>query len=209
MTRGFVHLSAIAAPLPLANVDTDKILAARFLKTISRDGLGSHLFSTMRYDDTGSENPDFILNRSPWRDTGILIALDNFGCGSSREHAPWTLLDFGIRAIIAPSFADIFFNNCFKNFILPIVLDRSVIDVLLTDAGDAARCRMMIDLPAQTLTRFNGHSIEFEIEPERKEGLLHGIDEIAASLRHLPDIERWEHRTKRIAPAIPTNIGLL
>lgn len=209
MTRGFDHLSAVAAPLPLANVDTDKILAARFLKTITRVGLGSHLFSTMRYDDTGAETPDFILNRSPWRDAGLLIALDNFGCGSSREHAPWALLDFGISCIIAPSFADIFFNNCFKNFILPIALDRATIDMLMADACDPALCRMTIDLPAQKITRSNGQTIDFQIEPERKEGLLHGIDEIAASLRHLPEIEIWEKRSTRIAPAIPINVGRL
>ena len=195
--------------MPIANIDTDKILAAQFLKTISRGGLGSHLFSALRYDDSGAEQGGFILNRLPWRHAGILIALDNFGCGSSREHAPWALLDFGIRAIIAPTFADIFFNNCLKNFILPIVLDRRTIDILLADAGDEERCRMKIDLPAQTLTRSNGQSIGFQIAAESKQRLLLGSDEIAASLGHLPDIEAWELRTNRIAPAIPSNVGRL
>src|SRR3546814_17391377 len=136
----------------LRNVDTDMILAGRYLKTISREGLGTKLFSDLRYDDQGHEKADFVLNREPWRDAGILIALDNFGSGSSREHAPWALLDFGIRCIIAPSYADIFYNNCFKNFILPIVVDRTQLAALMADAEEADTCRLRVDLKTHTIT---------------------------------------------------------
>ncbi|MGB3794964.1 MAG: 3-isopropylmalate dehydratase small subunit [Alteraurantiacibacter sp.] len=205
---GFERIKAVAAPLAQANVDTDKILAAEHLKTISRTGLGSKLFSTMRYDAKGEEKPDFILNRSPWRKAGILIAGENFGCGSSREHAPWALSEFGIACIIAPSFADIFYNNCFKNFMLPITLDQSVIETLLSEAGNPATCQIAIDLPTQTISRSNGTIVHFDIEPDRKTALLNGIDEITSSLQFKADILEWEREAKVISPTIPADIAI-
>jgi len=204
--RTFTTLTAIAAPLPLANVDTDRILAGQFLKTISRAGLGPKLFSTMRYDD-GRERPNFVLNQEPWRRAGILVTLDNFGCGSSREHAVWALADFGIRCLIAPSFADIFYNNCQKNGILPITLDREQVDRLMSDAGDPARTTLHVDLPQQLIRCADGTVIPFDVAPERKEVLLQGLDEIASTLRFLPEIERWESTAQRIAPSIPMNVA--
>lgn len=205
----FNTMSAIAAPLPLANVDTDKILAGQFLKTITRQGLGAKLFYTMRYADDGRERPDFILNQPPWREAGILIALDNFGCGSSREHAPWALADFGIRCIIAPSFADIFYNNCFKNGILPIVLTHDVVQKLLGLAQDPFSAMMTIDLPGQRIRFVRGDDVKFDLAPERKEALLYGLDEIGASLKRLDAIERWEAQTEVIAPAIEPDARLV
>lgn len=184
----FDRLTGIAAPLPLSNVDTDKILAGRFLKTISREGLGDALFWTLR------QNPDFVLNRHPWSNAKILIALDNFGCGSSREHAPWALLDFGFRCIIAPGFADIFYNNCFKNGILPVVLPASTVDRLMLLANDAATAEMTIDLPAQSITLSNSERIAFDIDPKRKDDLLLGVDDIARSLTYADDISAHEQR---------------
>lgn len=209
MTHAFIRLDAVAAALPMRNVDTDMILAGRYLKTISREGLGTKLFSALRFDDKGGERTDFILNKDPWRQAGILIALDNFGSGSSREHAPWALKDFGISCIVAPSFADIFYNNCFKNFILPIILDRDVIDMLMLDAGNPATCRMKVDLEAQTLVRHGGETIAFAIAPERKDALLNGIDDIAVSLLQSPAIAHWEDNSRRIAPAIPLDVASL
>ena len=161
----------------------------------------------MRYTEDGSDNLDFILNRPPWRDAGILIALDNFGCGSSREHAPWALRDFGIRAIVATSFADIFYNNCFKNGILPIILPTDRVNQLLTLAADPSTALMTIDLPDQRI-RFAQRDIAFDIPPGRKEALLFGLDEIGASLKRLEDIERWEAETRVIAPAITSDARL-
>lgn len=198
----FRTLSAIAAPLPLANIDTDKILPAQFLKTITRDGLGKNLFHSMRYADDGKSRADFVLNREPWQSAAILISLDNFGCGSSREHAPWALLDFGIRCIIAPSFADIFYNNCFKNGILPIVLEDGEVQRLMALAGEAATAQMTIDLPRQLICPADGEPIAFDLAAERKQALLDGLDEIAASLQRLPEIERWELLSRVIAPPI-------
>jgi 3-isopropylmalate/(R)-2-methylmalate dehydratase small subunit len=154
----FTELTAIAAPLPLANVDTDKIIPARFLKTIKRSGLGKSLFAGLRYDDEGKERPDFVLNQEPFRGAQILVAHENFGCGSSREHAPWALLDFGLRCVIAPSFADIFHGNCFKNGILPIVLPRSVCDQLMEDARLGANARITVDLGRKLVVRPNGRA---------------------------------------------------
>lgn len=205
--RTFDTLRATAAPLPLANIDTDKILAGQYLKTITRTGLGSKLFSTMRFDEQGAERPDFILNREPWRKAGILISLENFGCGSSREHAPWALADFGFRCLIAPSFADIFYNNCFKNGILPIVLERWTVNALMTDANIPERAVLQIDLTAQTITRASGATIRFEIPHERKQALLLGLDEIAASLQLVKHIERWEGETPRICPPIGLDLA--
>ncbi|MGH6886993.1 MAG: 3-isopropylmalate dehydratase small subunit, partial [Geminicoccales bacterium] len=155
----FVTLTGIAAPLPMVNVDTDKIIPARWLKTIKRTGLGVNLFETLRYDDDGKERPDFVLNREPWRRAEILIAGENFGCGSSREHAPWALLDFGIRCVIAPSFADIFNNNCFKNGILPVVLPQEQVDVLLREAADARDPTFTVDLEKQEIRRPTGNQV--------------------------------------------------
>jgi 3-isopropylmalate/(R)-2-methylmalate dehydratase small subunit len=191
----FDRLEGVAASLPLANIDTDKILAGRFLKTTSRAGLGVHLFHALRYDDDGAERSDFILNREPWRRASILIADENFGCGSSREHAPWALLDFGIRCIVAPSFADIFYNNCFKNGILPVILDAADIKRLRADADDPATRGMIVDLPSQTLTRSGGQGVRFELDADRKQALLEGRDEISQSLAALPAITAWEART--------------
>ncbi|AEG51452.1 3-isopropylmalate dehydratase small subunit [Sphingobium chlorophenolicum L-1] len=202
----FTSITSVAAALPEANVDTDKILAAQYLKTISRAGLGSRLFSSMRYDEAGGERSGFILNRDGWRDAGILIALENFGCGSSREHAPWALLDFGIRVIIAPSFADIFYNNCFNNGILPVILDRAQVDRLIVDSRELASATMSVDLPSQTVTRANGVAWTFDISPDRKQALLEGRDDIAAALAQGEAITRWEKESALIAPAI-TGIG--
>jgi 3-isopropylmalate/(R)-2-methylmalate dehydratase small subunit len=204
--RTFTTLTAIAAPLPLANVDTDRILAGQFLKTVTREGLGPKLFSTMRYDDA-RERPDFVLNQEPWRRAGILVTLGNFGCGSSREHAVWALADFGIRCLIAPSFADIFYNNCQKNGILPITLNREQVDRLMGDAGDPTRATLHIDLPQQSIQCADGTVIGFDIAQERKETLLQGLDEIASTLGFLPEIERWESSTRRIAPPVPINVA--
>jgi 3-isopropylmalate/(R)-2-methylmalate dehydratase small subunit len=198
----FTFLDAIAAPLPLANVDTDKILAARFLKTISREGLGRALFDTLRRDPDGNERESFVLNRPPWTEAGILIALDNFGCGSSREHAPWALLDFGFRCVIAPSFADIFYNNCFKNGILPIVLPLDQVEALIALAGNAETARMQIDLPAQEI-RAGGLQLPFAIDPRRKQDLLDGADETARSLTYQDQIARFEAAVRARRPWVP------
>ncbi|MEC3911896.1 3-isopropylmalate dehydratase small subunit [Sphingobium sp. CR2-8] len=207
--RKFTTLRGIAAALPLANVDTDKILPGSFLKTISREGLGRHLFHAMRFDVDGAERPDFVLNGSPWRNASLLITLDNFGCGSSREHAPWALADFGIRCIIAPSFADIFYNNCFKNGILPIILDRTQVDMLLALASDPRTATMSVDLPAQQLLPENSAPIEFAISPGRKETLLLGLDEIGATLALADQIDRWETGMAIISPPIAADARLI
>lgn len=184
----FVRLDAIAAPLPIPNIDTDKILAGQFLKTISREGLGERLFWVMRQD------PAFILNRPPWNAAGVLIALDNFGCGSSREHAPWALLDFGIKCVIAPSIADIFYNNCCKNGILPIKLPEMVVQRLLVLASEPQTARVHVDLITQTVASADGISERFEIDGRRKHDLIDGIDDIARSLEQDVAIARFEAR---------------
>jgi 3-isopropylmalate/(R)-2-methylmalate dehydratase small subunit len=198
--QSFTTLTGIAAPLPLPNVDTDKIIPARFLKTILRTGLGTNLFDTLRYLPDGSENPDFVLNREPWRRAEILIAGPNFGCGSSREHAPWALLDFGIRCVIAPDFADIFFNNCFKNGILPIRLPQEACDALLADAALGANARLTVDLERQVVVRPNGEEIRFEVDPFRKHCLLNGLDDIGQTMAHAPKIDDFEARRKAEQP---------
>jgi len=182
----FSRLSGIAAAIPLANIDTDKILPARFLKTISRDGLGRGLFADMRRE------PGFILDRAPWSRAEILVALDNFGCGSSREHAPWALLDFGIRCVIAPSFADIFYNNCFKNGILPVTLPSATIAGLIDLIVDPATATIDVDLPGQIVRDGHGAGHRFEIDPSRKNGLIAGLDEIDETLRREADIAQFE-----------------
>lgn len=195
--EAFTTLTAIAAPLPMANVDTDKIIPARFLKTIKRTGLGVHLFDTLRYDADGAERPEFVLNREPYRHAEILVAHENFGCGSSREHAPWALLDFGIRCVIAPDFADIFLNNSFKNGILPIRLPRAVCDALMEDAALGGNARLTVDLQREVVIRPNGEEIAFSTDPYRRELLLAGLDDIGQTLRHAPAIDAFEARARR------------
>jgi 3-isopropylmalate/(R)-2-methylmalate dehydratase small subunit len=199
----FTILTAIAAPLPLANVDTDKIIPARFLKTIKRSGLGTHLFDPLRYGPDGSENPDFVLNQVPYRNAEILIAHENFGCGSSREHAPWALLDFGIRCVIAPDFADIFYNNCFKNGILPIRLPRAVCDRLMADARLGGNARLTIDLHRQCVLRPNGEAIAFDVDASRRHLLLEGLDEIGETLGHAQAIDSYEAQRRANQPWMP------
>jgi 3-isopropylmalate/(R)-2-methylmalate dehydratase small subunit len=199
----FTTLTAIAAPLPLANVDTDKIIPARFLKTIRRSGLGVHLFDTLRYDETGAERADFILNQAPYRAANILIAHENFGCGSSREHAPWALLDFGIRCVIAPDFADIFYNNCFKNGILPIRLPREVCDMLMADAGMGGNARITVDLEKQVVVRPDGTQIAFTIDAHRRHLLLEGLDEIGQTLARGGAIDAFEANREKHQPWMP------
>ena len=196
----FTTLTAIAAPLPMANVDTDKIIPARFLKTIRRTGLGVHLFDTLRYDPDGRERADFVLNQEPYRHAQILIAHENFGCGSSREHAPWALLDFGIRCVIAPSFADIFYNNCFKNGILPIRLPQEIVDKLLDDAERGSNARISIDLEAQEIRGPDGGMVKFEVDAFRKQCLLNGWDDIGLTLRSEDKISSYEKDHKAQAP---------
>lgn len=186
----FIQLKAIAAPLPLDNIDTDKILPGEYLKTVSRAGLGRVLFARLRYNDDGSEKPDFILNREPWRNAGILIGGENFGSGSSREHAPWALVDFGIRAVIARSFADIFYNNCFKNGILPVVLDPHDHERLLLLSETPSSAEMQIDLADQRIVA-GALTVQFEIDAGAKAGLMQGRDEIAETLGYQTQIEHW------------------
>ena len=188
----FTTLTGIAAPMPLVNIDTDMIIPKQFLKTIHRSGLGKNLFDEMRFNADGSEVADFILNQPAYRASQIIVAGDNFGCGSSREHAPWALLDFGIRAVISTSFADIFFNNCFKNGILPIVMPKEVVDVLMEDARKGANARMTVDLESQTVTTSDGQSFPFEVDAFRKHCLLNGLDDIGLTMEQAPKIDTFE-----------------
>lgn len=190
----FTTLTGIAASLPEQNIDTDKIIPARFLKTIKRTGLGKNLFDTLRYDESGAERPDFVLNQPAFRHAEILLAGENFGCGSSREHAPWALLDFGIRCIIAPSFADIFHGNCFKNGILPIVLPADICAALQDDATLGGNARLSIDLSRQVIIRPNGEEIAFEVDEFRKHCLLNGLDDIGQTMQLIPAIDHYEAR---------------
>ena len=190
----FTTLEGVAAPLKIINVDTDMIIPKQYLKTIKRTGLGSALFSEMRYKDDGSENPDFVLNKPAYRNAKIIVAGDNFGCGSSREHAPWALLDFGIRCVISTSFADIFYNNCFKNGILPIKVTPEQLALLMDDAERGANATLTVDLEAQTIQGPDGGSIHFDIDPARKHVLLEGLDDIAATLKADPAITSFEGR---------------
>ena len=194
----FDQLTGVAAPLDILNIDTDMIIPKQFLKTIKRSGLGKNLFDEMRYDRDGSEMADFVLNRAPYRQAEILVAGDNFGCGSSREHAPWALLDFGIRCVISTSFADIFYNNCFKNGILPIVVSPDERDALLADAADTENPELSIDLVAQTIRRPNGVTISFEVDAFRKKCLLEGLDDIGLTMEKSGSIDDFEaNRTKQ------------
>jgi 3-isopropylmalate/(R)-2-methylmalate dehydratase small subunit len=190
----FTTLTSVAAPLPIANVDTDQIIPARFLKTIKRTGLGSALFASLRYNDDGSEKPDFVLNQPAYRKAQILVAEDNFGCGSSREHAPWALLDFGIRCVISTSFADIFFNNCFKNGILPIVVALDDLAKLMDDADRGSNATLTVDLEAQEIRGPDGGTLAFEIDPFRKHCLLNGLDDIGLTLEKSGGIEAYESK---------------
>ena len=193
----FTRLTGVAAPLPMVNVDTDMVIPKNYLKVTERTGLGKHLFAEMRFNADGSERPDFVLNRPAWRQAEILVAFENFGCGSSREHAPWALRDFGIRCVIAPSFADIFFNNCFKNGILPLVLPKAVCAQLIDDAERGANATLTVDLEAQALTRPDGERIAFAVEPSRRSRLLEGLDEIGATVAKAHRIDAFEARVRR------------
>ena len=190
----FEKLSGIAAPMPLINIDTDMIIPKVFLKTIKRSGLGVNLFDEMRYQDDGSENPDFVLNKPQYRETEILVAGDNFGCGSSREHAPWAIKDFGIRCVISTSYADIFFNNCFKNGILPIVLPKAQVDVLMKDAEKGSNERIEVDLEAQTVTTSDGETFSFEVDAFKKHCLLNGLDDIGLTMEKAASIDAYESK---------------
>jgi len=196
----FTSLRGVAAPLPMINVDTDAIIPKQFLKTLTRNGLGKHLFTEMRYADDGSEKPDFVLNKEPYRKAAILIAGENFGCGSSREHAPWSLLDFGIRCVIAPSYADIFFNNCFKNGILPIVLPQEQVDALMQDAEKGANAIVTVDLEKQEITRPDGEVIGFDVDQFRKHCLLNGLDDVGLTLEKAASVDAYEGRQKGEQP---------
>ncbi len=196
----FTTLTGVAAPLPMMNIDTDMIIPKQFLKTIKRTGLGANLFHELRFDEQGKENPDFVLNKPAYRTARILITGDNFGCGSSREHAPWALLDFGIRCVIAPDFADIFYNNCFKNGILPIRLPQAEIDKLLDDAARGANATITVDLEQQRITGPDGGEIRFDIDPFRKTCLLEGLDDIGLTLARQDAIAAYEETTSLSRP---------
>jgi 3-isopropylmalate/(R)-2-methylmalate dehydratase small subunit len=190
--RPFRTLTGVAAPLPLANVDTDKIIPARFLKTIARGGLGRRLFDGLRFTPEGEERPDFVLNQEPYRHAEILIAFENFGCGSSREHAPWALLDFGVRCVIAPSFADIFQGNALKNGVLTVVLPRAVCEALMQDARLGANARLTVDLEREVVVRPSGEEIPFVTDPLRRRLLLEGLDDIGQTLTRAAAIDAFE-----------------
>jgi 3-isopropylmalate/(R)-2-methylmalate dehydratase small subunit len=196
----FTTLTGIAAPMPLVNIDTDMIIPKQFLKTIARTGLGKNLFDEMRYTLDGAEIPDFVLNQPAYRSSEIIIAGDNFGCGSSREHAPWALLDFGIRCVISTSFADIFYNNCFKNGILPILMPRDVVDVLMADARRGANARQTIDLEAQTVTTSDGQVFPFTVDGHRKHCLMNGLDDIGLTLEKVSAIDSFEKQNATLRP---------
>jgi 3-isopropylmalate/(R)-2-methylmalate dehydratase small subunit len=205
----FTLLDGLVAPLDRANVDTDAIIPKQFLKSIRRTGFGRYLFDEWRYLDQGQPdmdvagrplNPDFVLNQPRYQGASILLTQDNFGCGSSREHAPWALLDYGFRCVIAKSFADIFFGNCFKNGILPVVLPAKVVDDLMRAVQARPGYRLTVDLPAQTLTTPEGERIGFEVEPFRKHCLVEGLDDIGLTLQHLGDIQAYEARRRAEAP---------
>ncbi|PRH88956.1 3-isopropylmalate dehydratase small subunit [Labrys okinawensis] len=198
----FTTLTGVAAPLEIMNVDTDMIIPKQYLKTIKRTGLGAGLFSEMRFNDDGSENPDFVLNKPAYRHAKILVAGDNFGCGSSREHAPWALLDFGIRCVISTSFADIFYNNCFNNGILPIVVSESDLEKLFDDARRGANATLTVDLEAQEIRGPDGGSVKFDIDPARKNKLLKGLDDIGVTMEKTPSIASFEQKTATSRPWI-------
>ena len=197
--QAFTKLSAVAAPINLANIDTDQIIPKQFLTTIERKGLSRGLFYDFRFDEKGNLKPDFVLNQDKYKGANILIAGDNFGCGSSREHAPWALLDFGITCVIAPSFADIFYNNCFKNGILPIKLPQEAVDDLMSCAN-GQNARFEVDLESQKVTSPEGKTYQFEIEPSMKRALLLGLDDIADSMTHKKSIANYQEKRKMLTP---------
>lgn len=196
----FNHLRGTAAPMDMINIDTDMIIPKQYLKTIKRTGLGKHAFAEMRYNADGSENPDFVLNKPQYRNAQVIVAEDNFGCGSSREHAPWALLDFGIKCVISTSFADIFYNNCFKNGILPIKVTHEQLRELMDDAGKGSNAVLEIDLENQTIGRPNGESVPFEIDAHRKHCLLNGLDDIGLTMEKAPKIDSFEEKRKASQP---------
>ena len=196
----FEKLSGVAAPMPLINIDTDMIIPKVFLKTIKRSGLGVNLFDEMRYDDDRAEIPDFVLNKAQYRNAEILVAGDNFGCGSSREHAPWAIKDFGIRCIISTSFADIFYNNCFKNGVLPIILPQEQVDALMKDAEKGSNARIDIDLADQTVTSSDGDVYSFEVDAFKKHCLLNGLDDIGLTMEKVGSIDNYEAKLSSERP---------
>lgn len=196
----FKTITSSAAPLAIINIDTDMIIPKDYLKTIKRTGLGKGLFAEMRFNEDGSEKPDFILNNPAYRNAQVLVAGDNFGCGSSREHAPWALLDFGIKCVISTSFADIFYNNCFKNGILPIIVPQRELDMLMEDAQRGSNATLTVDLESQTIKGPDGGEIKFEIDPGRKHRLLEGIDDIGESLQKTDAIDKFEAEMQESRP---------
>jgi 3-isopropylmalate/(R)-2-methylmalate dehydratase small subunit len=196
----FTVLTGVAAPLKVINIDTDMIIPKQFLKTIERTGLGKGLFHEMRYRDDGTENPDFVLNQPAYRKASILVAGDNFGCGSSREHAPWALLDYGVRCVISTSFADIFYNNCFNNGILPVTVSASDLEKLMDDAERGANATLTVDLQSQTIKGPDGGTIHFEIDPVKKEKLLNGLDDIGVTLTRAATIDTYEAKAAGARP---------
>jgi 3-isopropylmalate/(R)-2-methylmalate dehydratase small subunit len=196
----FTTLTGVAAPMPLVNIDTDMIIPKQFLKTIQRSGLGKNLFDEMRYTPDGQEIPDFVLNQPAYRKAEIIVAGDNFGCGSSREHAPWALLDFGIRCVISTSFADIFYNNCFKNGILPVVLPPEAVAHLMDDARKGANARITVDLAAQTVTASDGTTFAFEVDAFKKHCLMNGLDDIGLTLEKAAAIDSFEAKNAALRP---------
>ena len=196
----FDKLTGVAAPMNMINVDTDMIIPKNFLKTIKRSGLGKNLFDEMRFDREGNEKPDFILNKPAYREAKIIVAGDNFGCGSSREHAPWALLDFGIRCVISTSFADIFYNNCFKNGILPIKVTKEQLDDLMDDAERGANATLSIDLESQTIQGPDGGEVKFEVDEFRKHLLLNGLDDIGLTLQKVDKVDSFEERQNASQP---------
>jgi len=196
----FTQLTGVAAPMPMINIDTDKIFPAIYLKTIKRTGLQQWLFQEIRFNPDGSERPDFVLNQGPYRQAKIIVAGDNFGCGSSREHAPWALIDFGVRCVIAPSFADIFYNNCFKNGLLPIALPKEIVDQLMEDAKKGANAVLTVDLESQTISRPDGGLVHFDIDPFRKHCLLNGLDDIGLTEQKDADIAAYEQAARQSRP---------
>ena len=198
----FEKLTAIAAPMPLINIDTDMIIPKQFLKTIKRTGLGVSAFYEMRYNLDGSNKPDFVLNKEAYKDANILVAGDNFGCGSSREHAPWALLDFGIRCVISTSFADIFYNNCFKNGILPVIVTEEQLRLLMKDAEKGSNSRMVVDLENQNIETSDGDIITFDVDQHRKHCLINGLDDIGLTLEKVASIDAFETKMAQSAPWI-------
>jgi 3-isopropylmalate/(R)-2-methylmalate dehydratase small subunit len=196
----FTTLTAVAAPLPIVNVDTDMIIPKQYLKTIKRTGLGKGLFSEMRYNDDGSENPDFVLNKPAYRNAKILVAGDNFGCGSSREHAPWALKDFGITCVISTGFGDIFYNNCFQNGVLPVVVSPEDLEKLFDDASRGANATVTVDLAAQEVHGPDGGTVRFEIDPFKKHCMLNGLDGIGLTEEKAEKIDIFERRTEAERP---------